>query len=117
MLVRDFLALPDHVTADEFVVRPSTDAAELARKYTLTSAIEPKLDGLLRDIGSALAANDDIGRFTFGSFGSGKSHFLRITGMMLANDKRLYDNTTDSRILLRDTSGGHLALGTDAESN
>jgi hypothetical protein len=45
------------------------------------------------------------------------SHFLRITGMMLANDKRLYDNTTDSRILLRDTSGGHLALGTDAESN
>jgi hypothetical protein len=99
MLVRDFLDLPAHVTADDFVVRPDTDVADLAKKYTLTTAIEPKLDELLRATHEALAGNRDIGRFVFGSFGSGKSHFLRIAGMMLANDRRLYDNTTDARLL------------------
>jgi hypothetical protein len=28
---------------DEFIVRPQSDAAELARKYTLTSASAPRL--------------------------------------------------------------------------
>ena len=41
MLVRDFLDLPRNATPDEFIVRPESDAADLARKYTLTSAIRP----------------------------------------------------------------------------
>ncbi len=96
MRVRDFLDLPDHAQADDFIVRPQSSAAELARTYTLTSAIRPRLDALLRDIGAALERNDDLGRFIFGSFGSGKSHFLRVAAMMLANDVRLYDNARDA---------------------
>jgi len=98
MLVRDFLDLPANAAPDEFIVRPQSDAAELARKYTLSSAIAPRLAGLLTDIRSAVEQNRDIGRFIFGSFGSGKSHFLRIAAMMLANDETLYDNARDIRL-------------------
>ncbi len=98
MRVRDFLDLPEHAEADDFIVRPQSTAAELARTYTLTSAIRPKLDGLLREIAFALEHNQDLGRFIFGSFGSGKSHFLRIAAMMLANDTALYDYARDKGI-------------------
>jgi hypothetical protein len=105
MLVRDFLDLPNNATPDEFIVRPESDAADLARKYTLTSAIRPRLDGLLHAIQNAVERNEDIGRFVFGSFGAGKSHFLRIAGMMLANDECLYDNARDDR--LRELRNAH----------
>ena len=98
MLVREFLDLPANAKPDEFIVRPKSDAADLARQYTLTTAIAPRLTGLLNDIHGAVERNEDIGRFIFGSFGSGKSHFLRIAGMMLANDERLYDNARDGRL-------------------
>ena len=98
MLVRDFLDLPDQTRADDFIVRPDSSAAELARTYTLTSGIRTRLDTLLREIGQSLAKNQDIGRFIYGSFGSGKSHFLRIAAMMLGNDATLYTNARDQGI-------------------
>jgi hypothetical protein len=98
MLVRDFLDLPDQTRADDFIVRPDSSAAELARTYTLTAGIRTRLDTLLREIGQSLANNQDIGRFIYGSFGSGKSHFLRIAAMMLANDSALYANARDQGI-------------------
>ncbi len=99
MLVRDFLDLPEESTADDFIVRPQSTAQELARSYALTSAVRPRLDTLLREIGGAIERNEDLGRFIFGSFGSGKSHFLRVAAMMLANDHRLYDNARDPGLL------------------
>ena len=98
MLVRDFLDLPDQTRADDFIVRPSSSAAELARTYTVTNGIRTQLDKLLREIGQSLASNLDIGRFIYGSFGSGKSHFLRIAAMMLGNDASLYANARDQSI-------------------
>lgn len=44
---------------------------------------------------AALTRNEDLGRFVFGSFGSGKSHFLRVAAMMLASERALYDNARD----------------------
>jgi len=93
--VRDYLDLPEHASVDDFIVKPSSTPAELARTYTLTSAIRPKLDVFLRDVAAALARNEDLGRFIFGSFGSGKSHFLRVAAMMLAGESALYENARD----------------------
>jgi hypothetical protein len=96
--VRDFLDLPEHASVDDFIVKPDSSRAALARSYTLTSAIRPKLDQLLRDVEAALARNEDLGRFVFGSFGSGKSHFLRVAAMMLAGDPALYECARDASL-------------------
>jgi hypothetical protein len=96
--VRDFLDLPEHASVDDFIVKPDSSRAALARSYTLTSAIRPKLDQLLRDVEAALARNEDLGRFVFGSFGSGKSHFLRVAAMMLAGDPDLYEYARDASL-------------------
>jgi hypothetical protein len=97
-LVRSYLDLPREAKIDQFIVKDTSDPVVLAQQYTLTSAIRPRLEMLLREIKDSLDRNLDIGRFVFGSFGSGKSHFLRIVGMMLANDQRLYANARDAGI-------------------
>ncbi len=93
--VRDYLALPEHASVDDFIIKPSSTPADVARTYTLTSAIRPKLDAFLRDVTAALARNEDLGRFVFGSFGSGKSHFMRVAAMMLAGEPALYEHARD----------------------
>ncbi|MGB8266903.1 MAG: hypothetical protein WCE44_11300 [Candidatus Velthaea sp.] len=97
-LVRSYLDLPREAKIDQFIVKDTSDPMVLAQQYTLTSAIRPRLELLLRDIKDSLDRNLDVGRFVFGSFGSGKSHFLRIVGMMLANEERLYANARDAGI-------------------
>ncbi len=93
--VRDFLEFPAAASLDDFIVKPETKALDLVRQYTLTSRIRPKLSNLLREIEGAQSRNADIGRFIFGSFGSGKSHFLRIAGLLLGNDPLIGSEARD----------------------
>jgi hypothetical protein len=94
-LVRNYLDLPEHATLDSFIVKPESPDAVLAKQYAITAVVRPKLSKLLDEIKYYLDHGESVGRFVYGSFGSGKSHFIRVLGMMLQNDPALYVNATD----------------------
>ncbi len=101
-LIRDYLTLPDRAMLDRFIVKDGSDPSELARTYVFTRGVTEQLDHLLTPIGLLLTQRQDwqsLGRWVFGSFGSGKSHFLRIVEMLLSRDQRLYTQNTDPALL------------------
>jgi len=90
-LVRDFLDLPDDISPDAFIQRVDQTTADTLRQYVLPQAVKRRLSDQLRAVGGRLSQGKDIGRFVYGTFGSGKSHLLQVMGKMLERDELVYE--------------------------
>jgi hypothetical protein len=89
LTIRDAFDLPsaEDLTALGFVVRLSdaqgNDAiTKLVQDYVLTPKVKEELPGILQSLRTAIDRREDYGRFVLGSFGSGKSHFMSMLGLL-----------------------------------
>lgn len=89
MTISEAFDLPkrEDLTALGFVVRLSdaagADAADkLVHDYVLTPKVKEDLPAVLRSLETAIERREDYGRFVLGSFGSGKSHFMSMLGLL-----------------------------------
>ncbi|MFZ5478740.1 MAG: hypothetical protein ACOZNI_18355, partial [Myxococcota bacterium] len=92
--LRDHLQWQDSTNLDAFITR-LTDTEERVREnlrtFVVGEKVRTQLDALFGEMGRRLADNRDIGRYVYGSFGSGKSHLLTVVGKMLERDEEVYD--------------------------
>lgn len=88
-LVRDLLDLPSHTQKGDFVVKLTDGLAKAestVRDYVVTPSIRESFDQALRMIGRCLEDTSSHAAYLHGSFGSGKSHFMAILGLLLNGD-------------------------------
>ena len=94
MRIRDHLELPESTSLDTFIVKLD-DAEDRVRQnlrlFVVGESVKPRMDAMLGDVGARLDDGRDVGRFVYGSFGSGKSHLLTVLGRMLERDELAYD--------------------------
>jgi hypothetical protein len=94
MRITDHLDIPERPDLAKFIVGLDDDDADTLRKnirdFVVTDKLLASLDGLLGSAGDRLGQNKDIGRFVYGSFGSGKSHLMTVLGRMLVRDESVY---------------------------
>lgn len=88
--IRDVFDLPspEDITAQEFVVRLHAAEDEhrdrkLVRDYVFTPTVEKELPAIVDAMRHVYERGEEMGRFIHGSFGSGKSHFMALLGMLL----------------------------------
>ncbi|QRK05237.1 hypothetical protein JQX13_34270 [Archangium violaceum] len=106
----------EDLTALGFVVRLDVPGQEEKRRlvdeYVFTPAVRQSLPVIFEGMRHALARGEPLGRFIHGSFGSGKSHFLSMLGMLL-EDEPLAWGKQDA--LVRELEGQHRAWVRDAK--
>lgn len=78
----------EDITALGFVVKLEEKSSEaklhqLVSDYVLTPKVRDELPDLFRNLHHRFERGEDQGRFIHGSFGSGKSHFLSMLGLLL----------------------------------
>ncbi len=78
----------EDITAQEFVVKLAEDddavvEQKLIADYVFTPTVERELPVILEQMRHVLERGEELGRFIHGSFGSGKSHFMALLGMLL----------------------------------
>ncbi len=87
--LRDLLDLPQEVIKSDFVVK-LTDGVErpktLLRDYAITPNIAFAFDQALSLVQAAVRDRASAATYVHGSFGSGKSHFMAVLSLLLAND-------------------------------
>lgn len=91
MLLRDAIAIPEHVSASDFVLKLDAGvehAATTVAEYVVTDSLAAAFDAALGSVKAALADGGDRGSFIHGSFGSGKSHFMAVLHLLLVGDPR-----------------------------
>jgi len=89
MLLRDAIAIPEHVSASDFVLKLDAGvehASSTVGAYVVTDSLGRAFDAALASLASALATGGDRGSFVHGSFGSGKSHFMAVLHLLIAGD-------------------------------
>ena len=94
MRLRDHLQWQDSTDLDAFITRLDDNEARVLqnlRTFVVGENVRGQLDRLFGEMGRRLADNRDIGRYIFGSFGSGKSHLMTVLGRMLERDEQVYD--------------------------
>jgi len=87
--LRDILDLPHEVKKSDFVVRLSEGVAHPKRiidTYAVTPDIVQNLDRALGFVQSAIRERNSEASYVDGSFGSGKSHFMAVLSLLLANE-------------------------------
>ncbi|HZL18927.1 MAG TPA: hypothetical protein VFG23_14400, partial [Polyangia bacterium] len=87
--LRDILDLPKEVTKSAFVVRLTEGVAnpkQIIDSYAVTPDIVRNLDLALGYVLAAIRDKHSEASFVHGSFGSGKSHFMAVVSLLLAND-------------------------------
>lgn len=92
--IHDYLEQPESTDQDNFITRldDSVDRVRRSlREYVVGESVYPRLDEMLKAVGARLDDNRDVGRFIYGSFGSGKSHLMTVLGKMLERDETVYD--------------------------
>ncbi len=92
--LRDHLQWQDSTDLDAFITRLDDSEARVLqnlRTFVVGENVRGQLDRLLGEMGRRLADNRDIGRYIYGSFGSGKSHLMTVLGRMLERDEQVYD--------------------------
>ena len=88
--VRELLDLPDHIRKMDFTVTLTEGVAKPAQTietYVVTPRIADAFDQALNMIGAALRDGSSLGAYLHGSFGSGKSHFMAVLSLLLANEE------------------------------
>ncbi len=94
MRIADYLDLPERPNLDTFITRLDDTEERVRqnlRQFIVTDKMRDDLDELLGSVGDRLASGKDIGRFIYGSFGSGKSHLMTVLGKMFESDSTVYD--------------------------
>jgi hypothetical protein len=101
LTIRDAFDLPspEDLTALGFVVRLSDVqgdevVAKLVHDYVLTPKVKEELPGILRSVHTAIERREDYGRFVLGSFGSGKSHFMTMLGLLAEDHEAAWKKVT-----------------------
>ena len=92
--IHDYLEQPESTDQDNFITRldDSVDRVRRSlREYVVGESVYPRLDDMLTAVGARLDDNRDVGRFIYGSFGSGKSHLMTVLGKMLEREETVYD--------------------------
>ncbi len=87
--LRELLDIPREASKTSFVVK-LTDAVTrpdaLLRDYAVTPGIVHALDHALDMVRGAVQNHGSRATYVHGSFGSGKSHFMAVVSLLLAND-------------------------------
>ena len=86
--IHDLLELPKSVRKGDFVQSLASGIehpAETVKSYAVTSAILQTFEHALTIIDSAMKTGSSQAAYLHGSFGSGKSHFMAILDLMLAD--------------------------------
>lgn len=93
MRIADYIEQPESIDLDAFIAR-LTDGQDKVRQHLRQFVVAPKvyaqMDEMLGEVGRRLGGGKDIGRFIYGSFGSGKSHLMTVLGKMLERDPEVY---------------------------
>jgi hypothetical protein len=93
--LRDLLDLPDVVMMTDFVHQIVGDEGDAQKtktlqQYQVTPSIELKLDSALSKVRDGLHDRKSVFTWVHGSFGSGKSHFMHVLSLLLADDTLVY---------------------------
>ncbi|MGE0144219.1 MAG: phage resistance protein [Planctomycetota bacterium] len=89
-LLRDLIDIPDHVHKGDFVLRLADgvrDPAATLRDYVVTEQILSAFGQALKLVRGAVETQESKAAFLHGSFGSGKSHFMAVLHLLLAQDR------------------------------
>lgn len=87
--LRDLLDIPREVRKSSFVVRLTEGVAhpqEIIASYAATPDIVRNLDVALEYVEAAIRDKRSEAAYVHGSFGSGKSHFMAVLSLLLANE-------------------------------
>jgi hypothetical protein len=91
--LRELLDLPREVKKSDFVVRLTEGVAhpaEIVQSYAVTPDILHNLDRALGLVQAAMRDQHSEAAYVHGSFGSGKSHFMAVLSLMLANEPAVW---------------------------
>lgn len=91
--LRQLLDLPREVKKSDFVVRLTEGVAhpeDIVRTYAVTADILHNLDRALGYVQAAIRDQHSEAAYVHGSFGSGKSHFMAVLSLMLANEPAVW---------------------------
>ena len=94
MRIHDYLEQPESTDQDNFITRLDDSADRVRRslrEFVVAENVYPRLDAMLTAVGARLDDGRDVGRYIYGSFGSGKSHLMTVLGKMLERDESVYD--------------------------
>ncbi len=94
MHILDALDIPAYSDLSEFITRINdSDERVLAslHSFVVPANLESKLDHLLHAVGHNLDQGRDVGRYIYGTFGSGKSHLMTVLAKMFEHDETVYD--------------------------
>jgi hypothetical protein len=91
----ELFELPESVHQTDFVheIRDGGDAdhtRKTLRQYRVTPSIETRLTSALGKAADGLRDKKSVFTWIHGSFGSGKSHFMNVLSLLLADDNAVY---------------------------
>jgi hypothetical protein len=106
VLLRDVIEIPDHVGAEDYVLRltDSVDddaVAQTLSDYVVTPALVEAFDTALGLVADAIRSGVSRGAFLTGSFGSGKSHFMAVLFALLRRDAPARDKAELQPVIAR----------------
>ena len=93
--LRRYFRLPEDVKTVDFVhqidrrASPERTAAVLG-DYVVTPSVGRNLEAALDNVRRGLSAKRSVFTWIHGSFGSGKSHFMDVLSLLLADEKAVY---------------------------
>lgn len=93
MKIAEALDIPEFSDLSEFITRINDNEARVLQSlktFVVPANLEAKLDKLLAAVGHNLGQQQDIGRYIYGTFGSGKSHLMTVLAKMLEHDETVY---------------------------
>ncbi len=93
--IRHFFTLPETVKPGDFVHQIDAHAGTAAidkilRDYQVTPSISRNFDHALENVASGLENRRSVFTWIHGSFGCGKSHFMNLVSLLLADEKAAY---------------------------
>jgi len=104
VLLRDLVAIPEEVSAGDFVLALAKGIGEESTitEYVVTEQLAACFDQALGLIRSAVETSSSRAAYLDGSFGSGKSHFMAVLHAILRGKKGLADMVAQHDPWLRD---------------
>ncbi len=95
LYIRELLDLPETMPRCIVEINTFDDPSELrdnVKDYTITPTVAEELPELVdRIVASVRRHEPGEGHYVHGAFGSGKSHFMGILGLILANNAAIWE--------------------------
>lgn len=103
-LISQLLDLPEKVYKGDFVLdltKGVTEPEKTAREYVVTPQLAACFNEALGFIRGALESRRSKAAYLHGSFGSGKSHFMAMLHLLLANEKAVREKPALAEVCIR----------------